>query len=141
MKAFVTKYLEPTLISLLAVFAPIKGILLVTGFLIVADLISGVLAAKKRGESITSAGLRRSLTKIFVYNLAVISGFLVEQYMLSSIFPISKLISGLIALVELKSILENLNIVNGSDIFKTVLDKLGSINDKKQPNDETNPKN
>lgn len=133
MKAFVTKYLEPTLISLLAVFSPIKGVLLVTGFLIIADLISGVFAAIKRGEKITSAGLRRTLTKIFVYNMAVISGFLVEQYMLSSIFPISKLISGLISVIELKSILENLNVVNGSDIFKTVLDKLGSVNDKKNP--------
>lgn len=128
-------YLQPFTLSLLAVFAPVKAILIVTGFLIMADLLSGVLAARKRGEVINSAGLRRTVTKCLVYNLAIISGFLVEQYMLSSIFPISKLIAGLISVVELKSILENLNTINGTDIFKTVLTQLGSQNDKlkKQP--------
>lgn len=129
MKALVN-YLQPIAVSLVAVFAPIKAMLLVTGFLIVSDLISGILAARKRGEKVTSAGLRRTVTKCLVYNMAILSGFLVEQYMLASIFPISKLIAGIISLVELKSILENLNTINGSDIFKTVLTQLGSVNDK-----------
>ena len=123
------KFLQATLISICAVLAPIKAVLLVTGFLIFADLISGILAAKKRGEPISSAGLRRTISKVLVYNLAVISGFLVETYMVSGLLPVSKLISGVIALVELKSILENLNTINGTDIFKTVLDSLGSKND------------
>jgi phage-related holin len=133
------KFLQAMLVSLAAVLAPIKAILLVTGFLIIADLISGVLAARKRGEAISSAGLRRTITKCLVYNLAVISGFLVEQYMLSSLFPISKLIAGIISLVELKSILENLNTINGSDIFKTVLAQLGSVNDKTKSGDSKEP--
>jgi len=130
MKALLVKYAQPLVLSIFAVLAPIKAILIVTGFLIIADLISGLLAAKKRGETINSAGLRRTVTKMMVYNLAVISGFLVEKYMISDIFPISKLISGVIAIVELKSILENLNKINGTDIFKTIIEKLGSINDK-----------
>jgi hypothetical protein len=129
MKAIPT-YFQPLAVSLLSVFAPIKAMLLVTGFLIFTDLISGILAARKRGEKISSAGLRRTITKCLVYNLAILSGFLVEQYMLESVFPISKLIAGIISLVELKSILENLNTINGSDIFKTVLSQLGSVNDK-----------
>lgn len=129
MKAF-TDYLQPLLISTLAVFAPIKSVLVVTFVLIICDMISGILAALKRGEKISSAGLRRSVTKFLVYNMAIITGFLVEHYMLSMIFPISKLIAGLISIVELKSILENLNTVNGSDIFKSVLNQLGSKNDE-----------
>lgn len=129
MKAALVKYVQPALVSTLAVFAPIKAILLVTGFLIMADLFSGVLAARKRGETINSAGLRRTVTKILVYNLAVISGFLVEKYMISDIFPISKLIAGVISIVELKSILENLNTINGTNIFKVIIEKLGSSND------------
>lgn len=129
MKAF-TDYLQPLLVSTLAVFAPIKSVLIVTFVLILCDMFSGILAALKRGEKISSAGLRRSVTKFLVYNMAIITGFLVEHYMLSMIFPISKLIAGLISVVELKSILENLNTVNGSDIFKSVLNQLGSKNDE-----------
>ena len=134
MKDILVKYGQPLLLSTLAVLAPIKAILLVTGFLIFADLLSGVIAAKKRGETISSGGLRRTITKCLVYNLAVISGFLVEKYMLADIIPISKLISGVISLVELKSILENLNSINGTDIFKTVISSLGSKNDA--PNED-----
>lgn len=123
------KFLQASLVSLVAVLAPIKAVLLVSGFLIFADLISGILAARKRGENISSAGLRRTLSKMLIYNLAVISGFLVETYMVSELLPISKLIAGTISLVELKSILENLNTINGTDIFKTVLNSLGSKND------------
>ena len=126
---FISEHIQPILMSTLAVFAPVKAILIVTGVLIMADLISGIMAAKKRGESISSAGLRRTITKIFVYNMAVVTGFLVEKYMITDIFPVSKLIAGIISVVELKSILENLNTINGTDIFKTIIEKLGSSND------------
>lgn len=130
MKDVIAKHVSPLFLSILAIFAPVQSILLVTGFLIFADLVSGVIAAKKRGEAISSAGFRRTVSKVLVYNLAVISGFLVETYMISDLLPISKLIAGVIAMVELKSILENLNSINGTDIFKTVLSSLGSKNDK-----------
>lgn len=132
------KHLEAVLISLLAVFAPIKAVLLVTGFLIVADLVSGVMAAKKRGETINSAGLRRTLSKILVYNLAIVTGFLLETYMIDSILPVVKIIGGVIGVTEGLSIFENLNTISGTNVFKKVLDVLGSKNDtgKKEGSEE-----
>ncbi len=124
-------YITGLLISTLAVFAPIKAVLLVTGILIFADLITGIWAAKKKGQAITSAGLRRTVTKIFVYNAAIMIGFLAETYMLEGFIPISKIASGLIAVVEMASLLENLNVIHGSNIFKSLIEKLGSENDKK----------
>lgn len=123
--------LKNLLVALAAVFAPIKAIIIVTGVLVFADLLTGILAARKKGQQITSAGLRRTVTKTTVYLSAVCLGFLVEKFMIDSILPISKIVSGIIGMVELKSLMENLNIIYGSDIFKTVIDKLGSINDKK----------
>jgi phage-related holin len=116
-------------VSTIAVFAPIKSVILVTGLLIFADLITGILAARKKKQPITSAGLRRTVTKIFVYNAAILLGFLAETYMLEGFIPISKIASGLIAVVEMASLLENLNIINGSPVFKALIQKLGSIND------------
>lgn len=126
----VQKYVQPTLISLLAVLAPIKAILLVAGFLIVADLLTGILAAKKRGESINSAGLRRTITKIFVYQLAIITGFLIEKYMLSDFLPISKIAASIVGTVEGLSIYENLNTIEGTNVFKKIVNLLGSQNDE-----------
>lgn len=122
-------YATGLLLSTLAVFAPIKAIILVTGILIFSDLITGVWAAHKQGKKIKSAGLRRSVTKIFVYHAAIMLGFLVEQYMLDGFLPVSKIAAGLISVVEMKSILENLDVINGSPIFKDLIKKLGSDND------------
>ena len=117
-------------LTLLAVFAPIKAIMITVGVLIISDLILGTVAAKKRGEVITSAGFRRTVVKGFVYQSAIILGFLTEKYLLDGAMPVSKIVAGLIGLVELTSCLENLNAINGSPIFKKLIEKLGSQNDK-----------
>lgn len=123
------EWLMGLLVSTLAVFAPIKALLLVTGLLIFSDLISGILSARKKGQKISSAGLRRTVTKVMVYNAAIMLGFVTETYMLDGFLPLSKIAAGLISVVEMKSILENLDTINGNPIFKTLIDKLGSIND------------
>lgn len=118
------------LIASLAALAPIHAILISVGFLIGADLITGMWAAHKRNEKISSAAMRRTISKVLIYNIAVISGFLLETYLLSSVFPVAKLVAGVIGLVEFTSILENGNTILGQNIFKMVLKKLGSENDK-----------
>ena len=126
------KHLSPFILSVVAVFAPIKALLLVTGILIFADLITGMIAAKKKGQAINSAGLRRTATKIFVYEAAIMLGYLVEHFMIADFLPVSKIAAGLISVVELKSILENLDVINGNPVFKTLIEKLGSVNDLKK---------
>lgn len=123
-------FLKHTLLALAGVLAPAKALLISVGFLIMADLVTGVWAAIKRKEKIKSSALRRTLSKIVIYQIAVISGFLVETYMLEAIFPVSKVVASVIGLVELKSILENANSILGQDLFKTVLARLGSENDE-----------
>lgn len=123
-------WIVATLISAVAVFAPIKGLIITTGIVIFADLLIGMIAARKRKEEITSAAIRRTVTKICVYHAAILLGFLIETFMLEGYVPISKIAGGLIGLVESKSIMENLNDIHGSDIFKSLIKKLGSDNDK-----------
>lgn len=124
------EYVVGLLLSTVAIFAPIKALLLVTGLLIFSDLVTGILAARKKKKKITSAGLRRTVTKIAIYNTAIILGFLTEAYILDGFLPLSKIAAGLISVVELKSVLENLDAINGSSIFKTLIQKLGSVNDE-----------
>lgn len=121
-----------TLLSLLSVFAPIKPLILTVGFLIFADCITGIWAAKKRGETIRSAALRRTVSKMIIYQIALLTGFCVEIYMIESLLPISKLVAGAIGMVEFKSILENSTVITGQDLFKSLIQKLGSKNDKSE---------
>lgn len=122
------KYLEALAISLLAIFAPIKATLITVLMLVTMDLITGVLAAIKRKEPITSANLRRSVSKLFIYEVAIAMTFLAQQYLLGEEIPALKIVSAMLGMVELKSVVENLDTLGGNGVFKSIINKLGSNN-------------
>ncbi len=134
MKAYL-KYLEPTILAILSIFAPIKGIIFTVGIVILVDLITGIIAAKKRGEKITSAAIRRTVSKILIYQTAILTGFLIETFLTNDLIPITKIVASIIGVVEGKSVFENLNAISDNKLFSDVLKKLGSINDKEPPKD------
>lgn len=125
-------FLKALFITLVAVFAPIQGIVLTTFILILADLFFGVWAAKKRGEPITSAALRRTVSKFFVYESVIAVSYLGEHYLLDGLMPVTKLVAGVIGMVELTSVLENVQGATGLDLGH-VIRLLGSKNDKDPP--------
>lgn len=122
------KYIEALLISVLSVFAPIKASLITVLALTVIDMITGIWASKKRGELITSAGLRQSVSKIVIYEVAMCLGYLAQHYLLTDAVPALQIISGMVGMVELKSVLENLDSISGQDLLKSIITKLGSSN-------------
>lgn len=124
------EWLVKGLIVTLTILSPIKPMLIACGILILADTITGMFAAHKRKESIQSAEMRRSITKLVVYQIAIISAFVLEKYMLGSLVPVSKIVAGVIGMVEFKSILENVSTIAGQDILALVINKLGSKNAK-----------
>lgn len=126
------EFLKTAFLVVLAILAPIQAVIIAVGVLVIGDMITGIWAAHKRAEPLTSAGLRRTVSKLVIYQIAIITGFIVEHYLAGDIIPIVKLIGGVIGMVELKSILENANTVVGVDIFKAIVQKLGSQNDNKK---------
>jgi hypothetical protein len=116
-------------LSALALAAPAKPLFIAAIVLVILDTISGVMSALKRGEPIRSAGLRRSVAKALVYEVAILSAFIAEKWLLADLLPASKLVAGAIGAVELKSVLENLNTVAGGSLFGSIVGRLGSAND------------
>lgn len=123
--------LEPLLISIISIFSPIQSTLVATAALILVDLVTGIMASRKKGEPITSAGLRRTVSKMFVYELAIMLAYVAETYMGGGLIPMMKMASTMVAIVELKSCYENLNVIGGNEILKSLIDKLGSTNQDK----------
>lgn len=122
----VERWLGPFLLAIFAALAPIHSVLLVVGILIIGDLILGIWAAFKRGEEISSSGLRDTVTKLFVYNMVIVLGFIVQNHLVD--LPFVKVSASLIGIVEIKSVFENASDILGKPIFKEVLKKLGSKN-------------
>lgn len=129
------KYLSAAAISLLGLFAPVKGMLIAALALCVADLITGILAAMKRKEPITSSKLRRSVVKLAVYELAIIASFTAQHWLTGDGFPLVSWAAGMVGLVELKSVLENLNSISGQDLLASLLTRVTAAQDKPGPSD------
>lgn len=111
-------------ISIAMVFMPIKATILTVMVLTVADLVSGVMAARKEKKKITSSGLKRTIIKTMVYEAVIMLGFLTQQYMTGEIVPVVKILAGFIGLTELKSVMENVERISGMSIIKLLIDRL-----------------
>jgi phage-related holin len=118
-------------VAIVGFFAPIHTLMLVVVALVILDLITGMMAAHKKQEKISSAGIRRTVSKFLVFEVAILAGFLI-QYILKDLIPIANLVAGVIALTEGKSLFENLNVIYGQDLFTKVITNLGSVNDTKK---------
>lgn len=119
MTHFIKKHAELILAALVAFFTPIFGLLVATGVMVLADLITGVSASIKLGEAFTSKKLSKSITKCTWYYLAIILGHVMETVFVEGI-PIAKITAGIVATVEFKSNLENLKIITGIDFTKVL---------------------
>jgi phage-related holin len=124
------KHYIPTLIAYLTFFfSPIALILFTTGVLVFTDLITGVYAAKSKGEIIHSKKMARSIGKIIFYFIAIILSRLMEVTFFP-VIPIANITAGYIALIEFKSNIENVGTITGIDLWKAIIDKINVIKNK-----------
>jgi hypothetical protein len=96
-------------------FLPISGILFLVGFAIFVDTLTGLWKSKKLNIPITSRKLSAIVSKMFLYQLAVIGFYLIDFWILNDIimkfFSVPLMLTKILALVlisiEVMSINEN----------------------------------
>jgi uncharacterized membrane protein len=105
---------------LFSFFLPIKHFLIFTIFVVFSDTVTGILAAKKRGEPITSKGLYRTSQKVVTYfcGIMIFHGASITFGLPSQI---TYSVSFIIAATELFSISENIKSITGTNIGTIIL--------------------
>jgi phage-related holin len=105
-----------------AFLAPIATVIFSVMFLIFVDLITGILASLKEKQRITSSAMSRTIAKTFVYCTTIIVTYVVHKYLLVGFdFPAESIVSGFIALTEVKSILENMDRISNHTFLKDLI--------------------
>lgn len=122
--------LKNVAIMLISLLLPLREIAVAVLVLVLIDTVLGVWAASRAGEAITSGKLKRIISKLLLYYCAIIVGYIAGTYLVDNMLPIEKMITTLIGVVEVKSVLENLDIISGGDFFKSVLNKLDKSNEE-----------
>ena len=128
--AILLSTIKQSMVQLLAVigsfFLPISGILFLIGFAIVIDTLTGIWRAKKLKIPITSRGLSAVISKLLLYEVAVIGFYLIDYYILNDIIlkffsvplMLTKILSLILVSIEVMSINENYKAVKGIDIWQ-----------------------
>lgn len=117
MKNFLLNNLSAIYIYILVYFSPVFPVLFGLGFLVLTDFVTGMLASRKRGEVISSRKMRPTITKGIGYMAAILVAHTFEKSFMPDLNAL-KIVSGLIALIELKSLDENLKDLTGKSFFK-----------------------
>jgi hypothetical protein len=130
--AILLSSIQKYIIQLFAVvgsfFLPISGILFLIGFAIFVDTLTGIWKAKKLGVPITSRGLSAIVSKLFLYEVAVILTYLIDKFILNDIIlqffsvplMLTKVLSLVLVSIEAISISENYKAVKGIDIWSAL---------------------
>ena len=130
--AILLSSIQKYIIQLFAVvgsfFLPISGILFLIGFAILVDTITGIWKAKKLKIKITSRGLSAIVSKLFLYEMAVILTYLIDKFILNDILlqffsvplMLTKILSLVLCSIEVISINENIKAVKGIDLWASL---------------------
>lgn len=124
------KYIEAAIIVFMGIIAPVQPLLLTVGALLFLDLFTALwYVIRQRGiKGITSAGLSRTMAKALFYSMIIVIGYYMEKNMLNFLVSISKISATYIALIEFKSLLENIDLVLKVNLADVIINKLSSKN-------------
>lgn len=123
---FIKGVVAAALAAILNYFVPVHHFVAITLGLILADLITGIQAARKRGEAIQSKGLRRSSQKFMMYCFALLSAHSIQATYFGD-FPLAYTVSAYISITEFWSVLENVGAVTGTNVLEAVRGKLSEV--------------
>jgi hypothetical protein len=120
--------------AIITFFSPIAGLLLAVGAMIALDTILGVTKAiKLEGwESVTSRRASVIISKFLLYQLTVITFFIIDFYLINEFtkihyqnnYLLTKFITLSLCFVEAKSIDENIKVIFGFSIWTNLKEVL-----------------
>jgi len=128
------KYFNAFIMAIITFFSPIAGLLLAVGAMIALDTILGVTKAiKLEGwESVTSRRASVIISKFLLYQLTVITFFIIDFYLINEFtkihyqnnYLLTKFITLSLCFVEAKSIDENIKVIFGFSIWTNLKEVL-----------------
>jgi len=116
--------LELLMIVIISFLAPLNLVFLTTGFFIVIDFIMGITRAFKMGESITSRKMANTLYKLIVYNILILTTYILDVYIMKFNLGLVNLITTYLIFVEFKSIDESSKKMFQISIYDKVVSQL-----------------
>lgn len=130
----IASILKTLIVSLVAFLSPIHGLLLAVGVMILMDTLLGIIKSIKLDgwESITSRRASVIISKFLLYQLTVLTFFIIDYNLINEFtklhyqnnYLLTKLITISLCFVEAKSIDENIKTIFGFSIWTNLKEVL-----------------
>ena len=122
---FIMKTNETIITVCLAALMPIKPLILLVGVCISLDTFFGIYRAVKQRKKITSRALSAVISKMALYEFALILFYFIDSIILNDIAKsftpvdlfVTKMVAAVLVSVEVLSILENVKLATGHDFI------------------------
>lgn len=139
----IAMHLDKIIPALFAFFLPIAGILCAVGGFIILDTIVGVWKARKLKEKVTSKKLSKIISKMLIYQLVVITFFLLDSFIINDFilsffsiqFALTKVIALVLISIEVFSIDESFGQATGQGLFGHLSKLIGKVKNLKGESD------
>jgi len=116
------EYAVNLMVMFWAFIQPIHGLMFAVGALVTLDMVTGLVKAyKSKTDKISSRRMRETVGKSALYMMAVLAGFLLDY--ITELGLAARAIAGVIAIVECKSVLENIEEVTGLNLWAAIADR------------------
>jgi hypothetical protein len=123
-----------------AFLMPVQPLLLLIGAMILIDTLTGLWKSKKTGVPVTSKKLSRVISKMLLYQICIITFFILDKYLLGEFISLltsiplflTKVSAIILATIELVSINENFKAVTGISMWtqlKLILGRAAEVKD------------
>lgn len=124
-------YLISAAAYILGFFVDIQAFIYLVLLLVGIDMVTGIIAATKRKDKINSRRMARTVEKLLLYLLAIISAHAVKVVIMEAA-PITYIVTTSIVLVEFKSIIENVESVTDVDIWSKIKQFFNSLKNNRK---------
>jgi len=108
-------------------FLPTYQFIVVILILLIIDLITGIWKSLKQGNPITSKKFGETIKKIVLYNVGIISAYLVQHLIALEAVKLMWFLAVLISVKEFKSIIENIEVITNTKLWDFLVRQVTEI--------------
>lgn len=100
-------------------FLPLPLLVFWMFMFVIVDMVTGMLAAKSRGELLSSKKMKKTISKLICYMTVVLLARGINVHILPMVeLYACYIVTGIICFVEMFSILENMYCITGNQVFR-----------------------
>ncbi len=111
-----------------------------TFFLLLADMVTGIWKSIKTDVPVTAAKMNITVEKMVAYMIGILCAYGVQHHITNDLVKVMLIFTSVISFKELKSVIENVEVITNTKIWNMIVDQISAVLPKKKTDkkDESN---